>query len=81
MFVMFYQNIALKFKKNELDHYLEEYQLLKEEINYLIEIKENYEIIVRNNEELKIEKTNLENKITELNNKINNLNKKMDKLK
>ena len=81
MLVMFYQNITLKLKRNELNEYLKEYQLLKEEIDYLTEIKEKYEVIVKNNEELQTEKTNLENKITELNNKINNLNTKIDKLK
>ena len=81
MLVMFYQNITLKLKRNELNEYLKEYQLLKEEIDYLTEIKEKYEVIVKNNEELQTENTNLENKITELNNKINNLNTKIDKLK
>jgi len=81
MLFVFYQNITLKTKRNELNDCLEEYKLLKEEIDSLKEIKENYEIVVKNNEELEIKKSELENRKTELNNKINNLNSEIDKLK
>lgn len=81
MLFTFYQNISLKMKRNELNKYLEEYHILKEEINTLTEINDNYEITIKNNEELEIKKTKLENQITEINNKINNLTKEIDKLK
>lgn len=81
MLIVFGINIFLKLESNKLNSNLEEYQLIKEEIDYLTEIKEKYEILVKNNEELEKQKMNLENKIIELNNKINNLNIKIDKLK
>ncbi len=81
MLFTFYQNITLKLKRNELNSYVEEYQLLKEEIDSLKEMKENYEIILKNNEQLESEKQELEHKIDELNKEITNLNNKIDKLK
>ena len=81
MLFVFYQNITLKLERNKLNKYLEEYQLLKEKIDYLIEIKENYNIIVENNNNLSIKKTELENKIAEINKSITNMNIKIDKLK
>lgn len=81
MLFVFYQNITLKLERNKLNKYLEEYQLLKEKIDYLTEIKENYNIIVENNNNLSIKKTELENKIEEINKSISNMNTKIDKLK
>lgn len=81
MSMTFYKNITLKIKRNELNKTLKEYYTLKEEIDNLTELKDNYEITIQNNETLADEKQSLENKIKELNNKINNLNKSLDKLK
>ena len=39
MLFVFYQNITLKFKRNDLNDYVDEYHLLKEEIDNLKEIK------------------------------------------
>lgn len=58
MLFTFYQNITLKLKRNELNAYIEEYQILKEELNKLEEIKENYEIIVADNNDLETKKRN-----------------------
>lgn len=81
MLLVFYQNITLKMKRNELNEYLKEYKSLKEEVDYLKEIKNNYAVILENNEKLETEKSNLETKIEELNNKVKNINSKIDKLK
>ena len=81
MLIEFGINIFLILKNNKLNFCLEEYQLIKEEVDYLIETKENYEILIENNEQLQKQKINLENKIIELNDKINSLNTKIDKLK
>lgn len=81
MLTIFYHNTMLEVKTNMMNDYLEEYQILKEEIDTLIEIKENYEIIIKNNEELESKTTELESKISELNNQISKLNKKIDKFK
>lgn len=81
MLVIFFQNISLKLKRNELNRYLDEYKVLKEEIDYLNYINENYEIIEKNNQELENKKTELENKIKQLNSKISDLNIGIEKLK
>lgn len=81
MIIVFYQNINLKLKRNELNDYLEEYKLLKEEIDKLQHLKDDYEIIIKNNQELEQEKIKLQNKLSELDSKITNLNKKIAKLK
>ena len=81
MLVVFYQNIVLKLKRNELNKYIDEYKELKEEIDYLTYINENYEILEKNNQDLENKITGLENKINELNNKKTNLINGIEKLK
>ena len=81
MLIVFFQNISLKLKRNELNRYLDEYKALKEEIDYLNHINENYEIIEKNNQDLENKKLELENRIKQLNGKISNLNTGIEKLK
>lgn len=78
---MLYKNIILEKKTNNLKSYLIEYQVLQQEIDILKEIKENYEIVIKSNEELQSKKKELENKITQLKIKISNIDKKIDKFK
>lgn len=81
MLIVFSQNINLKLQRNKLNEKLEEYYILKEEINNLTELQENYEITIKNNEELSNKKASLEAKIKELTTKKNKLNQEIDKLK
>lgn len=75
----FYINITLELKTREIQKYLEEYELLKQEINMLTEIKDNYEIIIEDNKQLQSKKDKLENKISELSYKISLIDNKIDK--
>lgn len=52
MLIVFFQNINLKIQRNKLNEKLEEYYTLKEEIDDLTKLQENYEITIKNNEEL-----------------------------
>lgn len=79
--IMFYQNITLEDQSKELKYYLEEYKLIKKEIDILIDIKENYEVVLNNNNELQITKQKLENKISELERQTLIIENKIDKLK
>ena len=81
MLMVFYQNINLKLERNKLNKYLEEYKVIKEEIDRLEEINSQYEAVIKNNELLLNEKDNLQSRKNELNNKIKEVKAKMDKLK
>lgn len=81
MLVAFIQNISLKVNRNKLNEKLEEYYRLKEDIDNLKKLQENYEITIKNNEELSNKKISLEKEIEQLNNKKNNLRNEIEKLK
>lgn len=79
--ITLYNNITLNNRNRNLQDSLEEYKTLREEIDSLNNLKENYDIAKLNTENLTTQKEDLETKINELNTKINNLNQKIDKLK
>lgn len=79
--ITLYNNITLNSRNRNLQDSLEEYKTLREEIDSLNNLKENYDIAKLNTENLTTQKEDLETKINELNTKINNLNQKIDKLK
>lgn len=79
--ITLYNNITLNNRNRNLQDTLEEYKTLREEIDSLNNLKENYDIAKLNTENLTTQKEDLETKINELNTKINNLNQKIDKLK
>lgn len=79
--ITLYNNITLNNRNRTLQDSLEEYKTLREEIDGLNNLKENYDIAKLNTENLTTQKEDLETKINELNTKINNLNQKIDKLK
>ena len=81
LIITLYNNITLNNKNKELQGYLDEYKELREEIDKLNNLKENYDIVKLNNNNLTNQKKELETRINELNNEIKNLNKKIDKLK
>lgn len=81
MLVAFVQNISLKVNRNKLNEKLGEYYALKEDIDNLKKLQENYEITIKNNEELSNKKISLEKEIQQLNNKKNNLRNEIEKLK
>ena len=81
MLIVFFQNISLKINRNKLNEKLEEYYTLKEEIDNLTKLQENYEVTIKNNEELSNKKNNLQKEIEGLNNRKNNINKEIEKLK
>lgn len=81
MLIIFTQNINLKKQRNKLNETLEEYYALKEEIEYLTKLQDNYELTIKNNDQLLNKKINLENEIKELNDSKNKLTKEIEKLK
>lgn len=81
LIITLYNNITLGNEKKLLEGYLTEYKEIKEEIDKLNNLKENYDLAKLNTENLIVEKQSLETKIKELNNQISNLNNKIDKLK
>lgn len=81
MLLVFYQNITLKKERNKLNEYLDEYKVLKEEIDYLEKISTEYEVAIKNNKLLSNEKDNLQSRKNELNIKIKNVKSKIEELK
>ena len=81
MLLVFYQNITLKIERNKLNEYLDEYKVLKEEIDYLEKISTEYEVAIKNNKLLSNEKDNLQSRKNELNIKIKNVKSKIEELK
>lgn len=72
--------IDVKNRYLEFEELKNEYDMLKEEIVFYTDLKNTYEIVLKENNELDVDKDLLENKVNILNSEINDLKVKIDNL-